>query len=353
MRCALKDNCYTLRQGGLLVNCLLALVVYLAAPNCMAHDIGFTQNRLDVVQRDAYRYEVRWRSSNADLSFSLPKTCEATTALKTNFVVWQCKESLNGKSVEVQGLLLTNADVLVRLEHSNGFVQVSILSPQNTAIEFSTGQRLSNSVALNYGWLGIKHILLGYDHILFVLALMLIIAKRKALIQTITAFTVAHSLTLGLSVFGWVSVNAILVEVLIALSIVFLATEALKQKSGHAGLSSQKPWLVALGFGLLHGLGFANVLSELGLPKGEEVLALATFNLGVELGQVAFVLATWPILKRLFFKSLPQFVSAQAFTPSTNQVWPQALHTTLIYIIGSVAAFWFIQRVVQLYAPMF
>ena len=335
---------------------IVPLVLYLASSNAVAHQMGAMQNRLDIVERDANQYDIRWRTSDPALSFILPKDCQTTGTFKNSFTLWRCDKTLTTRTVHVQGLIQSNAEVLTRIARKSGSVQVAILSAQKPNIAIADGPHISGSVALNYLWLGVIHILLGFDHILFVLALMLLITQRTPLIKTITAFTLGHSATLALAIFGWVKVNPIFVEVLIALSILFLAAEALEQKRGKAHLTTQKPWLVALGFGLLHGLGFANVLTELGLPKGEEIMALATFNLGVEVGQVAFVVIVWPLLQYFFYGRTANAspiqqppVMAPSIGATTNK--GQALHLLLIYGIGSIAAFWFTQRTVQMYSP--
>ncbi|MEJ2180131.1 MAG: HupE/UreJ family protein, partial [Gammaproteobacteria bacterium] len=179
--------------------------------------------------------------------------------------------------------------------------------------------------------LGVEHILLGIDHLLFVFALLLIVTGVRRLVWTITAFTIAHSITLAGATLGYVHVAQQPVEAIIALSILFLATEIIHSRRGRPGYAERWPWMVAFIFGLLHGFGFAGALAEVGLPQQAIPLALVFFNVGVELGQLLFVaivlLLGWMIHR---IKVFP--------------LRPAEMVTT--YVIGSVAAFWMIERVV-------
>jgi hydrogenase/urease accessory protein HupE len=178
---------------------------------------------------------------------------------------------------------------------------------------------------------GVEHILLGYDHLLFVFALMLIVRSLAMLLWTVTAFTAAHSITLALATLGVVDVPGPPVEATIALSIVLLAVEILRARAGEPSFTAQRPWLVAFTFGLLHGFGFAGALTEIGLPQADVPLALFAFNVGVELGQLAFVaavLAAWSALRRVRWSTR---VAARATVVAT-------------YFIGAVASFWFVER---------
>jgi len=183
-------------------------------------------------------------------------------------------------------------------------------------------------VASTYSLLGIEHILLGVDHLLFVLALLLLVANLRTLFWTITAFTLAHSLTLAAATLGWVHVPQQPVEAIIALSILLVATEIVHWRQGRVGVTRRWPWLVAFTFGLLHGFGFAGALSEIGLPEHAIPVALLFFNLGVEAGQLIFIAASlilWAGLRKL---SLPQWA------------W-----RVPVYAIGSMSAFWVIDRI--------
>jgi hydrogenase/urease accessory protein HupE len=188
------------------------------------------------------------------------------------------------------------------------------------------------SVAGAYLAHGVEHILLGYDHLLFVLALILIVRDVRRLIATVTAFTVAHSITLALATLGVVHVPGPPVEASIALSILLLACEIARAQEGKPSLTARWPWVVAFAFGLLHGLGFASALSEIGLPRGDIPLALFAFNIGVETGQLVFIAAVLGLLAVVRRFSVPELVSQRA-------------RPVMTYAIGILAAFWFVQRV--------
>jgi hydrogenase/urease accessory protein HupE len=212
---------------------------------------------------------------------------------------------------------------------ANGQTQTVILKPASSA--FSVAGTQSGWQVFNaYMVLGIEHILFGIDHLLFVLGLLLLVRGVSLLVQTITAFTLAHSLTLAIAALGFVNVPQAPVEAVIALSILFLATELIKQRQGREGLAEKYPWLVALSFGLLHGFGFAGALAEVGLPQTAIPLALFSFNVGVEIGQLLFVavaLSVIWLLKRV------------------RVAWPAWAEFVPAYGIGSMAAFWCIQRI--------
>lgn len=181
--------------------------------------------------------------------------------------------------------------------------------------------------------LGIEHILLGFDHLLFVLGLLLLVQRGRVLVATITSFTVAHSITLALSSLGWVRLPAGPVEACIALSILLLAVE-LTHSPDRESLTMRRPWVVAFAFGLLHGFGFAGALSALGLPEGQQALALATFNVGVEVGQLMFVVVLVG-LSRLVWRTRSR---------------PQMVTTVCAYLLGSLAVVWMCDRVVGFWA---
>jgi len=230
--------------------------------------------------------------------------------------------------IEVRGLP-ANLNTLVRISYLDGEVRTHRLTRAEPRYQVSPGSE-TLAVIQTYLLLGMEHILSGADHLLFVLALLLLVVGRKQLLITITTFTLAHSLALAVATLGYVSVPAAPVEALIALSIAFVAAEILYRRQGRAGLASRHPWQVAFLFGLLHGLGFASALNETGLPMDAIPLALLLFNIGVELGQIAFIgiciliaAVGRPIIKRA----------------------PEQSHILAPYLIGSVAMFWVIERV--------
>ena len=202
---------------------------------------------------------------------------------------------LGGKRIEFVGLQATITDVLVRVQTRDGARSTTLVHPSRPWLEIVPA-RGSFAVAGAYLVHGIEHILLGYDHLLFVLALILIVRNLRVLIATVTAFTVAHSITLALATLGVVHVPGPPVEATIALSILLLACEIARTSAGQPSITARWPWLVAFSFGLLHGFGFASALSEIGLPRGDIPLALFMFNLGVEIGQLVFIAAVLALL---------------------------------------------------------
>ena len=267
---------------------------------------------------------------------SLPDSCQligrptpvqAGGALIEHGLV-RCDRGLEGQRIAVKGLDATLTDVLVRIESANGNVYTARLTPSNPS--FLVPERASPVLVLQtYVGLGIEHILFGVDHLLFVLCLLFLVRSVRQLLTTITAFTVAHSITLAAATLGFVHVPAPPVEASIALSIVFLASELVRGEARRGIVTRSYPWLVAFSFGLLHGLGFAGALAEVGLPQGEIPLSLFGFNVGVELGQLAFVgtVLTLAHLARLASLRLPTWGPGAAG-----------------YAIGSIAAFWVFAR---------
>src|SRR5215207_891979 len=197
---------------------------------------------------------------------------------------------LVGQTIAIDGLSRTSTDVLARIESLGGATQIERLSPTNTTfvVEAAPG---AGEVAATYLRLGIEHILFGFDHLLFVLALVILVRDWRRVALTVTAFTVAHSLTLAAATLGLVDVPGPPLEAAIALSIVLVAVEIVNARRGKPSLTARRPWLVAFCFGLLHGFGFAGALAEVGLPHHAIPIALLFFNFGVEIGQLVFVAA--------------------------------------------------------------
>jgi hypothetical protein len=243
--------------------------------------------------------------------------------------VYGCNGGLIGKTVTIDGLSRTLTDVLVRVERPDGSTQIAKLTPASPSFVVGATPGLGG-IAMTYLGIGVEHILLGVDHLLFVLALLVLVDGVRKLVWTITAFTLAHSITLAAATLGLVRFPQSPVEAIIALSIVFVATEIIHAAQGRPGLTQRKPWLVAFSFGLLHGFGFAGALSEIGLPEQSVPLALLFFNLGVEAGQLAFVAAV--MLVAVAGKRLLQTI-------------PQWLPVAVAYAVGIPAAFWTIERV--------
>ena len=238
---------------------------------------------------------------------------------------------LTGQRIVINGLAALQTDVLLLIQLQDGTQHSAILRPGSP--EFTIPLEASKlKIAGDYWRMGTIHILEGVDHLLFVLALLLIVPGLGSLVKAVTAFTVAHSITLALATLGVVHVPAAPTEAIIALSILFLASEIIHKHNGAIGITERYPWVIAFLFGLFHGLGFAGALSEIGVPQHEVPLALFMFNVGVETGQLLFiavVLSLIALLKRLPFPA------------------PQGAWRLLPYGIGSVAAFWTIERVMS------
>jgi hypothetical protein len=239
--------------------------------------------------------------------------------------------SLVGDTIAIDGLSVLPIDVIVQIALADGSEHSGILRPASPT--FVVPARATKwTVAASYWKIGTIHILEGYDHLLFVLALLLIIPNLWMLFKTITAFTVAHSISLALATFEIVDMPGAPTEAVIALSILFLAVEIVHSREGRVKFSERYPWVVALAFGLVHGLGFAGALAEVGLPQQEIPLALLMFNVGVETGQIIFVCVVLALIA--VFRRLP--VS-----------WPGGSWRLMPYAIGSIAAFWTMQRIVS------
>jgi hydrogenase/urease accessory protein HupE len=239
------------------------------------------------------------------------------------------KKTLAGEEINIEGLKKTLIDVLVRIDYKNGEQMTFLLQPDKDTVVIP-GKTSTLDVVKVYTLLGIEHILIGFDHLLFVLALLLISKEKWKLLKTITAFTIAHSITLSLATLGFASIPSAPVEAVIALSIVFLAAEILNIQKGHPSFTSKKPWLVAFIFGLLHGFGFASALENIGLPQQAIPFALGFFNVGVELGQLLFVTVILMLVFTLK-KTKINFTRFQKIVP---------------YAIGSIASVWMIERII-------
>jgi len=237
---------------------------------------------------------------------------------------------LAGKQTQFAGLALVPVDVLVRLVRADGTEQIERLNPANPAF-LATASPGPWEVVQSYTLLGIEHIWRGVDHLLFVLSLIMLVDSLRKLLLTITAFTVAHSITLALATLGVIHVPGPPVEAAIALSIVFVAAEILHRQQGRSGLAVSKPWLVAFSFGLLHGLGFAGALAEVGLPQNSIPLALLFFNVGAEIGQMLFVAAV-----------LAAAALVQRLTGPLDPRWSRVLPS---YAIGGIASYWVFERI--------
>jgi hypothetical protein len=242
------------------------------------------------------------------------------------------RKPLAGQSIRIDGLAALQTDVLLLVQFQDGTQHSAILRPASP--EFIIPMEASTlEIAADYWQMGTIHILEGVDHLLFVFALLLIVDGFRALLKAVTAFTVAHSITLALATLEVIHVPPAPTEAIIALSIVFLAAEIVHKHDGRIGVTERWPWMIAFLFGLFHGLGFAGALSEIGVPQTQVPLALLMFNVGVECGQILFVVVVLGLLALL--RRLP--VSA-----------PQGAWRLVPYGIGGIAGFWTIERVMTI-----
>jgi len=240
-------------------------------------------------------------------------------------------QSLTGATLRVDGLDTIPTDVLVRVALEDGSEHSAVLRAGNASYTIPE-QATRSEVALSYWAIGTKHILEGFDHLLFLLTLLLIVSGVWPLVKTVTAFTLAHSLTLALATLGVVNIPPAPTEAVISLSILLLAVEAVRKHSGEVTVAERYPWVIAFTFGLVHGLGFAGALSEIGVPQNEVPLALLMFNVGVETGQLIFV-ATVALL----------LAAAKKLVRPVERLATRSAP----YAIGGIAAFWTMQRVVS------
>lgn len=267
----------------------------------------------------------------------LPKGCTATgdpqrvlgeMAMISTFTI-ACANPVAGRMIGLSNFSAAQTDVLVRVAPLGRPVQALRLTASEPLVEIAAKPD-AWQVARTYFVIGVEHIVFGYDHLLFVVALVLLLSRLRTIAIAVTSFTVAHSITLIGTTLGLLGLPQRPVEAIIALSIVFLAVEIVKKKDGMPRLSERLPWVVAFLFGLLHGFGFAGALKEIGLPEGEVPTALLTFNLGVEAGQLLIVAATLGWLWTL-----------QRFQPH----WTRPAIRASSYAIGAVASMWLLERV--------
>jgi hydrogenase/urease accessory protein HupE len=300
---------------------------------------------LELRELDQDNYQVMWKvpspGSGTRLSayVRLPEGTVDVTEPRVTEVEgawiesWQVsfQGGLVGQVISIEGRAVGVTDVIARVERLDGSSQVERLpidDPQFT-VEAAAGK---GEVAWAYLVLGVEHILGGIDHLLFVLALLLIVRGARRIFATVTAFTIAHSITLVAASLGWMYMPGPPVEAIIALSIVFVAAEAVHGLRGQPGITARAPWIVAFSFGLLHGFGFAGALAEIGLPQNAIPVALFTFNVGVELGQLLFIAVVLSL----------SWVYVRFFSrPGVKFQWVTA------YSIGTVATFWTVERIVS------
>ncbi len=297
---------------------------------------------LELTEREGGQFDVLWRVPlyrGAPLfirpilpASTSPETPIASSAANgAEIKRWRVSidGSLRGETIQIQNLESTVTDVLVRIQFADGGSETLRLTPDaaTTTIPTVPSRFL---VAQNYIELGVQHILLGIDHLLFVLSLVLLVTGFLRLVETITAFTIAHSISLAAATLGIVNVPSAPVDAIVALSIVFVAGEIIHKGMGRPSLGERYPWAVAFMFGLLHGLGFAGALTALGLPQHAVPIALLFFNVGVEAGQLIFIIGAL-----LFMLVLDRMRIS----------WPQWSYRIPAYAIGGIAMFWCFQRI--------
>jgi hydrogenase/urease accessory protein HupE len=313
------------------------MIIMLCSISAFAHEIRPAY--LEITQASDSTYNVFWKvpavnnqipKITPQLPFELTETSNQNLVdsyIRQYTGIWNT--SLSGETISIDKLDLTLIDALVQINLKEDISYSFLLQPDQTSYIVPKEPSRWQVVKL-YTELGIEHILIGIDHLLFVLGLLLLVNGVRLLIQTITAFTIAHSITLALSALDLVHVPQAPVEAVIALSIVFLAREYLMVLRGHDSLTARYPWLVAFTFGLLHGFGFAGVLQEIGLPQQDVPLALLTFNIGVEIGQLIFI-----SIILIFFK----------IYKSLNVTTPKWLINVVPYLLGAISSFWLIERI--------
>jgi hypothetical protein len=334
----------TVRRVGVTV-CLVALG---GAGAARADE--FKPAYLQLTQTDRDAYEVLWKVPAIDETTTLnihprfPDGTESTAATQRVFAGGAVVErwrisvpgSLDGKAVEFLGLSETRIDVLARVVQADGSVQLERILPVHPRLVVRAAPR-SFDVARTYTLLGIEHILTGFDHLLYILGMLILVSGVRRIILTMSAFTATHSLTLSAAALGWVHVPQSPVEACIAFSILFVAREVVENRSGRPGLAARWPWMVSFIFGLMHGCGFAGALAQVGLPTHAIPIALLLFNVGVEIGQVLFVAAVVVAI------AAAVRVARHVRIPQPTWLW-----RIPPYAIGALASLWLVERMVAL-----
>lgn len=325
--------------------------VLLGGGNAHADELRPAYVELNQISQSEWK--VLWKASARSVlgqtgEIIIPQACRPAAKVERRFVATniltsqtlECTGSIAGQSIGLKGLELSTTDALVRISTLGEDTQTLRLTPDAAVATIAREDAIAN-VAWTYTVIGVEHIVFGFDHLLFVLALVLLLKGGWLVAKTVTAFTIAHSITLIGSTLGYLSLPSQPVEAIIALSIVFLAVEIVKAErtriilrdngAENLRLSERFPWIVAFLFGLLHGFGFAGALAEIGLPQDAIPMALLTFNLGVEIGQLIIVGAAFAVL---------------ALIRRFQQSWLHPAKTATSYAIGVIATYWFLERMV-------
>jgi len=308
---------------------ILSSLLFLFIINISAHEFNPAHLVIDETDSTNFTYKATWLypikniGKRAELIFS--ESCQLKTLSPypqgkylVEKITLNCNSSIKGQIIEVKNLSVLT-DALVSINFKNNSTFEGIMNLRNSKLEIPFEKQ---AFPTTYFKLGIDHLLSGIDHILFIFGLLFLVTGVLNIVKTITAFTVAHSITLGLSFFNLLSLPQATVEVLIALTIVYLATEV-----SNSNKYSNTPWLMAFGFGLLHGLGFASALGDIGISNDQVFLSLLFFNIGIEAGQLALIPLFGSIL---WFANKYQFYKKASIGAS--------------YIIGSMGFYWVISR---------
>ncbi len=321
-------------------------VLLLGSSMATAHELqlGYLELKQTGPETFAMLWKLPAKTDLRDIRPTLPPECKFTTPPQhvqtaDSYIERAditCAGGLDGKTISMQPQWAALLDVLVRVVRLDETTQVYRLTPVTSSFTVEAVPKMWQKAG-TYLLQGIEHILMGVDHLLFVMGLLLIVKDRWMLLKTITSFTIAHSITLGLATFSVVAVPPLPLNAAIALSILFLGPEIVRKERGQTSLTIQNPWLVAFAFGLLHGIGFATGLASLGLSHGEIPLALLMFNVGVEIGQLFFVLII--VLLERSFRIL-------------DIRWPRWALALPGYTVGGLGAYWTIQRTLLLFGGM-
>lgn len=326
-------------RSGFSLTILVLLALSVVTTPAHAHEIRPAY--FEIVEQPDGVYSLTWKQpslaeARIAIDPQLPATCTPLgerhmEVAESAFVArWQvhCPGGLEGQTIRIIGLERTLTSTFVRTQLADGRIIAGVVQASEPSFQFAAARPMLPA----YFVLGIEHILSGIDHVFFVIGLILLVPAPGRLIGALTAFTVAHSITLGAAALGFAGLPQASVEVVIALSILVVGYEVVRAARGQTGLTYAMPWVVAFGFGLLHGFGFAGALAQIGLPHDAKLSALLLFNLGVETGQLMIVVVAVPIVR---------WIAARA------AALRQRVQIGAGYSLGAAAAFWMIQRVVS------
>jgi hydrogenase/urease accessory protein HupE len=332
----------------MLARLLLLFAIATAGTPAFAHEVR--PAFLQITEVEPASYDMVWKTpAQADMRLALnvvlPSGCRNVGQPRTTPVEgaviqrWrsQCDGALPGKQIAIENLEASLTDVILRFEPLTGSPKTLRMDGANPQVVIPLRQSVWD-IGWSYFPLGVEHILFGFDHLLFVLCLLILVRSPGRLVGAVTAFTVAHSITLAGTTLGWIHLASAPVEACIALSIAFLAAEIIRARRGSVSTTRRWPWIASFAFGLLHGFGFAAALNEIGLPDEAIPLALLFFNLGVEAGQILFVSAVL-VAMACWKKYVPR--------PSAGMgIWAWRAPP---YVAGIVASLWCVERTLRIF----